>query len=133
MEPFEKSICKILGKDNERTERNAERYREYLLKNLSFPIRATGREDFLWEEPYVFGGWSQAEYKKLKKNNPSYTDTFDIESLGSPDGFDDIVAKLKRLSDGKRFEIGLSWLCCVNENDDAHLLLENYASWHTNC
>lgn len=132
MDAEEKRIHEILGDDNERTMRNAERYWDYLLKHLSLPILATGTDDFPWEEPYFFGFCDEEEYEELKKTNPSCTDTFEIESLAAPNEHADVVAQVRRLSDGKRFEIGLSWLCCKNEDDDACTLLEDYGGWHTN-
>jgi hypothetical protein len=132
MDKHEKQILRILGEDHERTMRNAERYRKCLLEHLSLPVRATGAEDFSWEEPYIFGGWSKKEYNKLKKIYPSYTDTFEIESLAPPNDFEDVLAKVRRLSDGKRFEIGLSWLTCTDEDSNAYTLLKDYGAWHTN-
>ncbi len=132
MDADEKRIHAILGDDNARTLRNAERYRQYLLKHVSLPILVTGSEDFPWEEPYVLGGWDEEEYKERKKTNPSYTDTFEITELAPPNHQEDVVAKVRRLSDGNRFEIGLSWLCCEDEDNDAHILLEDYGVWHTN-
>ncbi len=132
MDTEDKRIQAILGDDNARTMHNAERYRQYLLKHLSLPILVTGTEGFSWEEPYIFGGWDQKKYEELKKTNPSYTDTFEINSLTPPNEHADIVAQARRLSDGKRFEIGLSWIACDDEDNAAHLLLEDYGVWHTN-
>ena len=132
MDADEKRIHSILGDDTGRTMRNAERYREYLLKHLSLPIAITGREDFPWEEPYVFGGWDKKEYQKLKKTNPSYTDVFELQALEAPGADEDIIAKARRISDGKLFEIGLSWLCCQDEESEAYTLLEDYGVWHAN-
>ena len=132
MDADEKRIYSILGKDNARTGRTAERYRVYLLKRLSLPFVATGREDFQWEEPYVLGGCDKREYEKLKKTNPSYTDTFELQALEAPDEHDDVVAKVKRISDGRVFHIGLSWLCCEDEESEAFTLLDDYGVWHTN-
>ena len=128
----DRRIHAILGDDKERTAHNAERYRKYLIKQLSLPILVTGREDFPWEEPYVFGVWDNDEYEELKESNPSYTDTFELRSLEPPNRFDDVMVKVRRLSDGKQFEIGLSWLCCQDQDNDAHILLEDYGEWHTN-
>lgn len=125
-------IHTVLGDDNERTMRNAMRYRDYLHKHLAFPVIVTGTEDFPWEEPYIFGGWDAREYKKLKKTNPSYTDTFELQALEPPDGHEDVVAKIQRVSDGKLFQIGLSWLCCKDEDNEAHELLDDYGIWHAN-
>ena len=132
MDADEKRIQAILGDDNERTMQNASRYQSHLLKNLSLPVIVTGTEDFPWEEPYVMGGWSKREYEKLKKTNPSYTDTFELQTLGHPNEYEDIIAKVKRLSDGRVFEIGLSWLCCKDKKNHAYTLLADYGVWHTN-
>ena len=132
MSQTDNRIQKILGDDRERTLQNAGRYRDFLVKHLPFPFIVTGLEDFPWEEPYVFGVWDQDEYQELKKVKPSYTDTFELLSLNQPNQYEDIMAKLKRVSDGKLFEIGLSWLCCEDKRNDAHILLDDYASWHTN-
>ena len=132
MDADEKRIHAILGDDNERTLSNAERYRNYLLKHLSLPITVTGTEDFPWEEPYVFGEWDEEEYEELKKTNPSYTDTFALQALNPPDEHEDVVAKVKRVSDSKVFAVGLSWLCCEDEDSKAYTLLSDYGIWHTN-
>ena len=132
MDADEKRIHAILGDDNERTMQNASRYQSHLLKNLSLPVIVTGTEDFPWEEPYVMGGWDQREYEKLKKTNPSYTDTFELQTLGHPNKHADIMAKIKRLSDGRVFEIGLSWLCCNDKKSGAYTPLADYGIWHTN-
>ena len=132
MDADERRIHAILGNDNARTARNAERYRQYLIKQLSLPIIVTGTEDFPWEEPYVFGGWDKREYEKLKKTNPAHTDTFELQSLEPPDEHEDVVAMIKRVSDGRVFRFGLSWLCCEDEESKSATLLEDYGVWHTN-
>ena len=132
MDADDKRIRSVLGNDNARTMRNATRYRDYLLKRLSLPIIVIGIEDFPWEEPYVFGGWDKREYEELKKTNPAHTDTFEILALQPPNEHEDVVAKVKRVSDGKVFEIGLSWLCCEDEDSKAYTLLDDYCVWHTN-
>ena len=132
MDAEEKRIHAILGDDSARTTYIAMRYLEYLRKHLALPTIVTGREDFPWEEPYVFGGWSKRKYENLKKTNPSYTDTFEIQCLDSPNGHEDIVAKVRRVSDGKVFAIGLLWLCCENKDSEAFTMLDDYGFWHTN-
>jgi hypothetical protein len=132
MDANERRIHAILGDNNARTMGNAARYREYLLQHLALPIIVTGTEDFPWEEPYLLGGWDKKEYLKLKKTNPSYTDTFEIQALETPNGHEDVVAKVKRVSDGKVFEIGLSWLRCEDKDSKAYTLLDDYGVWHTN-
>ena len=104
----DRQIHAILGDDRERSMHNAERYRDYLAEHLSLPILVTGTEDFPWEEPYIIGGWDKDEYEELKKSNPSYTDDFELLSLEPPNRYEDVMAKVRRLSDGKQFEIGVS-------------------------
>ena len=132
MDADEKRIHAILDNDSARTGRNAERYRVHLMKRLPLPLVVTGTEDFPWEEPYVFGGWDKREYEKLKVTNPSHTDTFELQALETPDEHEDVVAKVKRISDGRVFHIGLSWLCCEDEESEAYTLLDDYGVWHTN-
>lgn len=132
MSSIDKRIQAILGDERGRTRQNAERYRDYLLKHISFPIEVIGREDFPWEEPYVLGVWDKIEYEELKKSNPSYTDTFEVFDLAPPNRHEDVMAKVQRITDMKHFEIGLSWLCCKDHNNEASRLLEDYGSWHTN-
>jgi hypothetical protein len=50
----------------------------HLQAKLQFPCEVTGVEDFRGEEPYVLGGWSQKEYKLLKKTQPSYRDRYQL-------------------------------------------------------
>jgi len=47
-------------------------------------------------------------------------------------GDDDIIAKVKRISDQKIFEIGLSWLECADFMDVNYQFIHDYAAWHTN-
>jgi len=85
------------------------KYRKYLLQRLNRKTIFTGREDFPWEEKYVIGPGNRAEYEKLKKTHPSYTDEYElIDILENEIEENDLIAKVKRLSDGKSFEIGLS-------------------------
>jgi hypothetical protein len=129
----DKRIQKILGENRRRNQQNSSRYLEYIKSAVKLPCRLTGIEDFPWEERYVIGGWDKDEYEELKKENPSYTDVFEVLELLEPDReSDDIIAKLKRLTDLKIFEVGLSWLKCLDSDDENYQLIEDYAVWHTN-
>ena len=124
----DKRIQKILGENRSRNQQNSSRYLDYLRSTVKFPCRLTGIEDFPWEERYVIGGWDKDEYEELKKENPSYTDAFELLELLEPDSeFDDIVAKLQRLTDLKIFEVGLSWLQCLDSDDVNYQLIKDYA------
>ena len=108
-------------------------YRSYLLQHLDKEAILTGREDFLWEEFYVFGPGDNEEYEELKKTRASYTDTFAlIDILEETIGRHDLIAKVKRLSDGKKFEIGLSWLTTKTKKTDAYKVLDDFATWVVN-
>jgi hypothetical protein len=78
-----------------------------LKAKLQLACEVTGTEDFQWEEPYVIGGWSQAEYKRLKKTQPSYTDKYDLLDIEQEVYSEwmmfseDINAHVRRKSDGK--------------------------------
>ena len=80
-----------------------------------------------------FGGGSHVEYEKLKCTHPSYTDEYElIDILQDIVEENDLTATAKRLSDGKRFEIGLSWLCTKKKNGKDHQLLDDFATWVVN-
>lgn len=132
MEDWEERIHLILGEDSGRSYKTALRYLAHLKRVLRLPVRVTGREDFQWEEPYIFGGWSAAEYKKLKKTNPSYTDIFDLIALEPPEEHLDVSGRIRRISDRRIFTIGLSWLTTEDEDAPEFLILDDYATWHAN-
>lgn len=132
---YEKRIMKVFGAD-EVPEVSKERlltYRSYLVNNLSKDVVLIGREDFLWEEYYVFGPGSKKEYEKLKETQPSYTDQYKLlDILENHIEENDLIARVKRLSDSKEFEIGLSWLSTKDEKSKDYLLLDDFATWVVN-
>ncbi len=111
-------IKSIVGNDESTTfEDQVETFYQHLLGSLELPCEVTGTEDFQWEERYVFGGASLAEYKRLRKECPSYQDKYDL--LAIEKGVfsewmmcygEDLSARVKRKSDGKEFVLGLSEL-----------------------
>lgn len=127
-------IAKILNsKDNFVNKDNLQKYYQYLKSNIQTPCILTGMEDFDWEEPYVFGEWSEKEYEKLKLTNPSYTDKFEfIEFIDEIDDWKGIRVKVKRLLDKKLFDLPLWDLKTVDENSSNYLLVSDYSSWMTN-
>ena len=44
----------------------------------------------------------------------------------------DLIAKVKRVSDGKPFELGLSWLMTKPKKGKDYQLLDDFASWAAN-
>lgn len=133
MDTQEKRIEKILGEDCEVSKETSSKYMKYLSSSLKFPCKLTGVEDFPWEEPYILGGASKKEYEKLKKENPSYEDQYELIELLTPvDDEFEILAKVKRINDSKIFQIGLSWLESPDKNDSNYRLLNDYSVWHIN-
>lgn len=93
----------------------------------------TGIEDFSWEERYIFGPGSKAEYEKLKRTQPSYTDTFEL--LGFEEEVDEgygILVKVKRVSDKKKFTMALADLEATNEQSANYQFLNDYSVWYVN-
>jgi hypothetical protein len=130
----EKRIAKILKKKNiEVNMDNLKVYFTYLKANIKFPCKLTGMEDFQWEEPYLLGGWSKKEYERLKKENASYTDEFEL--MGFDDEIEDgsgIFVKVKRISDKKEFTLPLWDLKTISRKDQNNELISDYSSWMTN-
>lgn len=112
---------------------NLNKYYKFLLKNIELPYILTGMEDFPWEEPYVFGGWSKKEYEKLKKDNASYTDKFDlIEFDNDIEDGSGIFVKVKRISDNKIFTLPLWDLKGIDKKSKNYQIISDYSSWMTN-
>jgi len=133
MDHQEERIEGILGQDCEKNMSAALQYKKYLATSIKSPCILTGVEDFPWEERYILGGGSKKEYQKLKKENPSYTDQYELIELLEPgDEESEIIAKVKRISDEKTFKIGLSWLEAATKNDSNYQLLNDYSVWHIN-
>jgi len=134
-EAAKKRIAKVFGMDEapEVGKESLQVYRSYLHRYLDKEAVLTGREDFLWEEFYVFGPGDKNEYEELKKSRASYTDLFALIDIPEKTiGEYDLIAKVKRLSDGKKFEIGLSWLTTKKKKTDAYQVLDDFATWVVN-
>jgi len=115
------------------SEENLKTYLEYLKKNLEFPCHLTGIEDFPWEERFVFGYGSKKEYEKLKKTQPSYTDTFILIEFEEPSpGEEQIFVIAERVQDKKQFSLPLDMLKAAKRKSKNYQLLYDYASWLVN-
>lgn len=135
MDPDEARIARVFGAKNvpKVSQKNLLKYRQYLLKHFDRKTILTGREDFPWEEYYVLGPGSLAEYEKLKKTNPSYTDKYEFIDLSEEEVEEnDLLATVKRLSDGMNFEVGLSWFTTEKEVGEDFQLLDDFATWVVN-
>jgi hypothetical protein len=130
----DKRIAKILGsKSVPRVNKKTLRpYCDYLKASLEFPCLLTGIEDFPWEERYVFEFGSKAKYERLKKKQPSYTDTFELLSLDEVDAHYGIIARVRRVSDKKEFGLPLADLEATDEESKNYELLDDYSVWFVN-
>ena len=128
----EKYTSLVLGENVSRTHKSAKKWKLFLEKNISDPIRVTGIEDFPWEEPYIFGDWCEEEYEELKETNPSYTDEYDLHKLILDKRSDTIEALVCRISDKKEFTIPLDWLEGMSDLEKENQILDAYAVWHVN-
>lgn len=116
-----------------------EKYCEHLCKTLDLPCDVTGIEDFRWEEFYVVGPGDPKEYEQLCKDQPSYEDTFELLAIEEDEESewmmyreDDLVAHVRRKSDGKEFWLGLAELEAVDKDSPNHQALDDYAVWFVN-
>ena len=140
MDNQEYRIAQILADgdvDNEEMqEKSSEtvvKYLYYLKKNIEFPCIVTGLEDFPWEEKYVFGPGNIKEYEKLKKDNPSYKDKFEILDFFEDEDYDEqILVNATRLSDQKEFILELDYLKAVDKKSKNYQLLDDYSVWYVN-
>lgn len=115
-----------------------QRLHAHLKSTLQLPCEVTGSEDFNWEEPYILGGLDPREYKRLKKTQPSYTDRYELLEImmgvRSPWILfrGDLAARVRRLSDGKSFILGLCELEAVDRKSANAQLLRDYSCWFAN-
>src|SRR6266446_5503420 len=110
-----------------------ERYLAYLTQHLALPCQLTGIEDFDWEEYYVIGPGSKAEYERLRKTRPSYLDTYDLLSFEDDVDLDEgILVHVRRISDKKKFLLPLANLEATQKKSPQYQLLDDYAVWFVN-
>lgn len=114
-------------------------YFEHLRRSLTLPCEVTGYEDFRWEEPYVIGGWSRKEYDRLRKNQPSYRDRFELVKIeiGAFSEWmlfsgEDIAAHVVRKSDKKKFVLVLAELKVVDKKSPNYQVLNDYSVFLVN-
>ncbi len=108
-------------------------YKRFLEKNIDFPVKLTGIEDFNWEEFYIFGPGDKREYEELKKTRPSYKDIYSLIRIDEHIEEDyGLFVKVTRISDRKRFQIPLADLKAVDEKSKNYHLLDDYSVWCLN-
>jgi hypothetical protein len=135
----EKRIAAIVGEEDLDFDGAGDVFYDYLKANLLLPCEVTGIEDFRWEEFYVVGPGDKAEYERLKKTQPSYTDRYELLSIvrEAESGWmlfwgEDIGADVRRMSDGRKFLLGLAELKAVDRKSKNSQLLDDYCVWFVN-
>lgn len=115
------------------------KFYEHLTNSLQLPCKVTGIEDFRWEEFYVFGPGDKKEYERLRKNQPSYKDIFellaiemDVCSEWMMFYSEDLAAHVRRQSDGKEFYLGLAEIKAVDKKSRNYQLIDDYGVWFVN-
>ncbi len=111
----------------------------HLKASLQLPCDVTGIEDFRWEERYVIGPGNPKEYERLRKNQPSYKDIFELLSIERDAtsewmmyGDEDVTGLVRRKSDGKEFYLGLAEIKAIDKKSVNYQLLDDYAVWFVN-
>lgn len=131
---FESKIRQILGsKSIDTSLANFIKYLDYIKQNIQLPCCVTGVEEFEWEEEYTMGSGSKKEYAKLKKTQPSHTDTFTIHRLD--DLFieeDRIFVEVIRIRDRQKFILPLADFESVDVISQNQQLLDDYSLWFIN-
>jgi hypothetical protein len=133
-------IAEVVGDEVEAIfEDGVNKFHDHLKKSLQLPCDVTGIEDFRWEEYYVIGPGDPKEYERLRQNQPSFQDTFellaikaDVESEWMMFYGEDLAAHVRRKSDGKEFYLGLAELKAVTRKSKNYQLLHDYAVWFVN-
>ncbi len=136
-------IEEIIGDDDDDDEIDfadcVDKLYNHLKVSLQLPCNITGIEDFRWEEGYVIGSGNRKKYEKLCKNQPSYTDIFELLSIERESisewmmyGYEDITGLVRRTSDGKEFYLGLAEIKAIDKKSINYQLLDDYAVWFVN-
>jgi hypothetical protein len=130
-------IAAILGDGEFDREEALKTYFAHLVKALVLPCEVEGREDFRWEERYIFGG-DLRTYERLRKTQPSYRDRYELLEIGRDWGspwmlfFEDICARCRRKTDDREFVLGLAELDAADRASPNWRLLDDYGTWLVN-
>ena len=133
-------IAEIVGEDEESTFDDClDKFYRNLASFLQLPCDVTGIEDFHWEEYYVIGPGDPREYLRLHKNQPSYTDIFELLEIEKEicskwmmfQG-EDFAGRVRRKSDDKEFYLGLSEIEAIDKKSMNYQLLNDYSVWFVN-
>lgn len=135
----DRRILAVIGGRDTSIRKAFQLWYKHLSANLTLPCETTGIEDFRWEEFYVLGPGNRAEYQRLRRDWPSYKDIFELlrVSVRSDSEWclvpDELKARVRRKTDGKKFVLGLSELKATKKDSQNYQLLHDYSVWVANC
>jgi hypothetical protein len=112
-------------------------YCAYLAHNLACPCLLTGIESlgfFSWEERFMFGRGTKAEHERLRRENGSFRDQYELPVFDGryDEAWRDLVVNVRRVPGRKRFTIPLSELQAADKASLNHQLLYDYSVWFVN-
>ena len=87
---------------------------------------------FGWEERFEFGYGSKAEYKRLRQEQGSYHDKYELRAFDAWVEDWDILVNVYRIPHHKNFTIPLSELQAVGKASRNFQLLNDYTVWFVN-
>ena len=140
MDAQDTRIEEIVGDDEDAEfDECADKFTDHLERSLQLPCDVTGIEDFRWEARYVIGPGDPKEHERLRQNQPSYQDTFELLSI-EPGVVSDwmmfhdeeAAGVCRRKSDGTEFHLGLAEIKAVDKKSKNYELLDDYAVWFVN-
>lgn len=108
-----------------------EKYRAHLLAQLDLPVEVRTAEALGWEERFLLGVGNKEEFAALRKTQPSSGDIFELLDIPKYDELqEELLAYVKRRSDGMNFNIPLSYLKTTDASKAE--LLRTYGFWIVN-
>lgn len=139
-EEQDERIRQVVGDEEESSfDDCVEKFCRHLQRALELPCVVTGIEDFRWEERFIFGIGNPDEHARLRKDWPSSRDRFDlleITGVGDSEWMlfcdEDLEGRVRRLSDGREFYLGIAEIKAEEEGSRNHQLLHDYAVWFVN-
>ena len=89
---------------------------------------------FSWEERFDLGFGSKKEYKILRSERGSYKDNYELKNFDDAliENKYDILVKVQRIPQMKKFSIPLSELQAVIKSSHNYQLLNDFTVWIVN-
>ncbi|HCP99940.1 MAG TPA: hypothetical protein DIT99_04280 [Candidatus Latescibacteria bacterium] len=103
----------------------------YLNAHLDMPCAIVVAEVFDWEEPFLEPNADKAAYDRLRTEQPTHLDTYDILAVEDiPDSNNGLMADIRRHTDDRLFTVPLESLEAEQSDSKNFILLKDYLVWH---